>query len=108
MITPQLTEQYGQVERVSVVRAILSSFAWACAGFKSKPSPEGTMAPVPVLMNILRVGSMHKPPDRLNSGKGYQDRFPAISELCQSLCSSGLGKPSASGSLPPCRHWKSF
>ena len=29
MMTPQLTEQYGQVERVSVVRAIFSSLACA-------------------------------------------------------------------------------
>ena len=29
MITPQLTEQYGQVLRVSVVREILSVFACA-------------------------------------------------------------------------------
>jgi hypothetical protein len=29
MITPQLTAQYGQVERVSVVRAIFSSDASA-------------------------------------------------------------------------------
>jgi hypothetical protein len=29
MITPQLTEQYGQVERVSVVREIFNSRACA-------------------------------------------------------------------------------
>jgi hypothetical protein len=32
MITPQLTAQYGHVERVSVVRAIFNSCACAHAG----------------------------------------------------------------------------
>src|SRR3990167_4490146 len=39
IITPQLTEQYGQVLLVSVVRAIFSWRAWAIAGVTSKPKP---------------------------------------------------------------------
>jgi len=38
MITPQETEQYGQVLLVSVVRAILSSRISARASFRSNPS----------------------------------------------------------------------
>src|SRR5262245_15368235 len=38
MITPQLTEQYGHVLRVSVVRAIFSVLAWARTVVTSKPN----------------------------------------------------------------------
>src|SRR4249919_2320774 len=51
MITPQLTEQYGHVERVSVVRAILSSFACARAGRASNPRSSAAALPVPTLKN---------------------------------------------------------
>src|SRR5882672_2591685 len=44
MRTPQLTEQYGQVDRVSVARAILSSLSCATAGVRSNPRRE-TPAP---------------------------------------------------------------
>src|SRR5688500_17727137 len=37
-ITPQDTEQYGQMERVSVVRAILKALACAWAAVRSKPN----------------------------------------------------------------------
>src|SRR5258706_213540 len=55
MITPQLTEQYGHVDRVSVVRAIFNSPDWAYAGFRSKPRTEATTPPVPILKKDLRV-----------------------------------------------------
>ena len=45
MITPQLTEQYGHVERVSVVREIFSSRTAAYAGSRSKPRTETAMPP---------------------------------------------------------------
>jgi hypothetical protein len=47
MMTPQLTEQYGQVDRVSDVRAILSSRTCAEAAVRSKPSAD-TATPVAV------------------------------------------------------------
>src|SRR5882672_6207866 len=49
IITPQLTEQYGQVERVSVVRAIFSSFACARTGRASNPRRSAAAPPVPTL-----------------------------------------------------------
>src|ERR1044071_8514389 len=52
MMMPQLTEQYGQVERVSVVRAIFSSRACACAGVRSNPSAQEATA---LLKNVLRL-----------------------------------------------------
>ena len=56
MITPQLTEQYGQVERVSVVRAILSVRTWATAGVKSKPSTDRVTPPsVEAFRNCRRL-----------------------------------------------------
>src|SRR5258708_39913954 len=58
MRTPNLTEQYAHVERVSVVRAILSSRDWAYAVFRSKPSTEATTAPVPTFRKLLRDGFM--------------------------------------------------
>jgi hypothetical protein len=51
MITPQLTEQYGHVERVSVVRAIFNSFACAKTGRASNPSSSAAAPPVPTLKN---------------------------------------------------------
>ncbi len=58
-MTPQLTEQYGQVERVSVVRAIFSSRTSAYAGVRSKPRTEAATPPMVVeVRNCLRVGFM--------------------------------------------------
>ena len=45
MITPQLTEQYGHVLRVSLVREILSVFAWAKTWLTSKPNAETSALP---------------------------------------------------------------
>src|SRR5258707_5351240 len=45
MMTPQLTEQYGQMDLVSVVRAILSSRAWARTGAASNPSSSAAVPP---------------------------------------------------------------
>src|SRR4030095_9528149 len=54
MITPQLTEQYGQVLRVSVVRAIFNPCVCAYTGARLKPK---TLTPAPpakvVLMKVL-------------------------------------------------------
>jgi len=48
MITPQLTEQYGQVLRVSVVRASLKALTSASANCGEKPSPTTEDEPRPV------------------------------------------------------------
>src|SRR5262249_35276551 len=55
MITPQDTEQYGQVLRVSVVREILSSRASARASFRSKnPRPSAPPTAAVPLRNVRR------------------------------------------------------
>src|SRR5262245_39602993 len=62
MMTPQLTEQYGHVDRVSVVRAIFSSRIAAYAGARSKPSTEAATPPrVLTFRNSLRVGCTMPP-----------------------------------------------
>src|SRR5919109_3615526 len=59
MITPQLTEQYGQVLRVSVVREIFSACVCAYAGFRSKPRIVAVTPPtVVILRKSRRVGFM--------------------------------------------------
>jgi hypothetical protein len=45
MITPQLTEQYGQVLRVSVVLEIFNVFACAYTGPTSNPNAESAAPP---------------------------------------------------------------
>jgi hypothetical protein len=54
MITPQLTEQYGQVLRVSVVREILSACVCAYAGARLKPKADPPIPLArPTLMKVL-------------------------------------------------------
>src|SRR5262249_9082422 len=64
MITPQLTEQYGHVDRVSLARAIFSTRNCANAGFTSKPKTAAATPPTaPTLRKSRRVGCI-KPPSR--------------------------------------------
>src|SRR4029079_14702522 len=78
MITPQLTEQYGQVLRVSVVRSILSVLAWAYAGATSKPNADNPAPPMTVvwmkaLLEICMGGLMrwnaYSHPSRILRGR---------------------------------------
>src|SRR5580693_7801782 len=63
MRTPQLTEQYGQVDRVSVARAILSSLSCATAGVRSNPRIEKPAPPTSApLRKFLRENSIAHPP----------------------------------------------
>src|SRR5271168_3349771 len=58
MITPQLTEQYGQVERVSVVLEILRARACAKTGVTSNPKIRAAVPPAPNLKSSRRVKVM--------------------------------------------------
>src|SRR6266581_5529376 len=63
MITPQLTEQYGQVDRVSLARAIFSVRSCAYAGFRSKPKTAAAAPPIVVsFRKSRREGFMLGPP----------------------------------------------
>src|SRR5580658_6051821 len=67
MRTPQLTEQYGQVDRVSVARAILSSLSCATAGVRSNPRIEKPAPPTSApRMKVLRENSIAHPPTASN------------------------------------------
>src|SRR5260370_11387093 len=48
MMVPKPSAQYGQVERVSLARAILSVRSCAYAGFKSKPNTAAAAPPMVV------------------------------------------------------------
>jgi len=61
MMTPQLTEQYGHVLRVSLVWEILSVFACACSGATSNPNADSVPPAMVVWMNARREIFM-KPP----------------------------------------------
>src|SRR5688572_12467376 len=75
MITPQLTEQYGQVDRVSVVRAIFSSRSCASAGARSKPSIDTATPPmVAVLRKSRRLVSMADAGAMVHSPDGNRQR----------------------------------
>src|SRR5436190_200031 len=54
MMTPQLTEQYGQVLRVSLVRVIFKVLAWATTGVTSKPKADNTVPPAIELCRNMR------------------------------------------------------
>src|SRR6516162_2493085 len=59
MMTPQLTEQYGHVLRVSVVREIFSDCDCATKGWTSKPNAEKPTIPaMPVFTNVRLDTSM--------------------------------------------------
>src|SRR5580698_6494981 len=77
MRTPQLTEQYGQVDRVSVARAIFNSFSCATAGVRSKPRREKPAPPTSApLRKVLRESSIAHPPTNVQSPAGLHPKFP--------------------------------
>src|SRR2546426_8140297 len=53
-MVPHPTAQYGQVERVSLARAILSVRNCAYAGFKSKPNTAAAAPPIAVSLKKSR------------------------------------------------------
>src|SRR6267142_2730181 len=75
MMTPQLTEQYGQVLRVSVVRAIFRPCVCAYTGARLKPN---TVTPAPpinvVLMNVRLETSMASHSSTIKLEMGVEQR----------------------------------
>src|SRR6267143_2375098 len=66
MMVPQPTAQYGQVERVSLARAILSVRNCAYAGFKSKPNTAAAAPPIVVnFRKSRRVGCILRSPPQV-------------------------------------------
>src|ERR1700756_5440642 len=63
MITPQLTEQYGHVLRVSLAREIFRVWVWAWTGVRSNPRTETPTPPTRVLLRkVRRESSISRPP----------------------------------------------
>src|SRR5688572_5506840 len=73
-ITPQDTEQYGQMERVSVVRAILKAFACAWAAVRSKPN--GVANAPEAAMKLRRETSTTRSPSRVPRAECQAPRHP--------------------------------
>src|SRR5713101_7957868 len=88
MITPQLTEQYGQVLRVSVVRAIFNPCVWAYTGARLKPNAESPAPPTTVVLrNVLLETCITLPPiigPNMKTGCGTQEK--RWSNLRRSSC----------------------
>src|SRR2546427_12002556 len=98
MITPQLTEQYGHVERVSLARAILRVRSCANAGFKSNPKTAAAAPPMVVNFRKSRRGRIigGSPPAGGEVRKGGEPPAPPpknFPQACQQTVSNNLGAP---------------
>src|SRR5258705_4164427 len=111
MITPQLTEQYGHVLRVSVVLAILSPCACAYTGAKLNPNTETPAPPIKVvLMKVRLETSMTGTPS--NSNCELRAEQPGVFELgeykkvdelsCESSILKDYASPEIPQLPPPC------
>src|SRR6266436_1406583 len=70
MIVPQPTAQYGQVDLVSLARAIFNVLSCAYAGFKSKPNTAAAAPPMVVnFRKSRRVGFILGPPTQVERKK---------------------------------------
>src|SRR2546428_11137157 len=99
MMTPQLTEQYGQVLRVSVAREIFRLWVWAYTGARSNPKADRPTPPTRLpLRKVLRESSIiaasattsspsldfnlwvanHRADSRLTASPRCAEKMPAI------------------------------
>src|SRR2546427_1348174 len=87
MITPQLTEQYGHVERVSLARAILSVRSCANAGFKSNPKTAAAAPPMVVnFRKSRRDGVIQTTPLREKESEGGGASRKLLNRTCERAC----------------------
>src|SRR6266850_4424595 len=96
MMVPQPTAQYGQVDRVSLARAIFSVRNCAYAGFKSKPKTAAAAPPIVVnFRKSRRVGFMLGPSSVRTKLKRVSRKLPNTTylALCQALSLSGMREP---------------
>src|SRR5258708_38594696 len=88
MMVPQPTAQYGQVERVSLARAIFRTRNCAYAGFKSKPNTAAAAPPIVVnFRKSRRVGFMLPPPSAKGKGETCLAEFLNMTywPFCQAM-----------------------
>src|SRR5258708_30661122 len=82
MITPQLTEQYGHVERVSLARAIFSVRSCANAGFRSNPKTAAAAPPMVVnFRKSRRVRALTETPPLRQAKEGKRPPAPPPKKL---------------------------
>src|SRR5260221_8550008 len=91
MMVPQPTAQYGQVERVSLARAILSVRNCAYAGFKSKPNTAAAAPPIVVNFRKSRRGGVLWGPPLRQKKEGGALRNPSY-ELLAALSKRDFSK----------------
>src|ERR1035437_187563 len=88
MITPQLTEQYGQVLRVSLARGILSPWVWAWRGVRSNPRTESPAPPARVpFKKFLRENSITASAWREQGSTEFM--VMAVAKAASLRCSNG-------------------
>src|SRR2546427_13264178 len=94
-MVPHPTAQYGQVERVSLARAILSVRNCAYAGFKSNPNTAAAAPPIAVsLKKSRRVGFiLGLPTARGNVRVGCASRN-LCNRTCQHACQAVISENS--------------
>src|SRR5713226_4686812 len=92
MMVPQPTAQYGQVERVSLARAIFSVRSCAYAGFRSKPKSAAAAPPTVVsLRKSRRVGFIGAPLPRVQEQGKEVPRNPLHKTQASRLSSIHFG-----------------
>src|SRR6266700_1043478 len=109
MITPQLTEQYGQVDRVSLARAIFSVRSCAYAGFRSKPKTAAAAPPIVVsFRKSRREGFMLGPPSARDKVGRVSRKL--LNRTCPLACQAFILPKGASirALKSPLPHWSKF
>src|ERR1700674_5482061 len=100
MMVPQPTAQYGQVDRVSLARAIFRVRNCAYAGFRSNPKTAAAAPPIVVnFRKSRRGGFMLGPPSTSSKVGRVSQKIPYMTcrPLCQAVilptdCSSSHAK----------------
>src|SRR5260370_41913412 len=103
MMVPQPTAQYGQVERVSLARAIFRVRNCAYAGFKSKPNTAAAAPPIVVNFRKSRRGGgiLAPPSPERKGGPGCDENPPQTSHPPGPGGIFSFGRPSPA--TPACR-----
>src|SRR6266852_8714591 len=88
MMVPQPTAQYGQVERVSLARAIFRVRSCAKAGCKSKPNTAAAVPPMVVSFRKSRRDGFTENPLSARSKEGERSRtdiHKTLARKCQAV-----------------------
>src|SRR5258705_11941091 len=98
-MVPQPTAQYGQVDRVSLARAIFRVRNCAYAGFRSKPNTAAAAPPIVVNFRKSRRGGVfrgHPTAQRKGRGGGVER---LVFNLCRPVQALGLNTGTGGGGV---------